>query len=496
MMEAIYNNEMLVNGISKIRSDGLHTFEEGTNTICQINLLRLGNPKEVERMLEAAHTVKHHLTGVNSAGHTHFRGDYFSATKVVTKGVWGWVDSRTFLHLLPAIYLGEFYGNETAKQNVIDIADGLLAHATTTSDGQTLINTVIRFDNDEHRRGGTVYSSAILWAAWRWTGDERYLKHILNSMSSINSNMLDIASLRQKMEQQQVEPTSDFTRHQAWQLTGDKRYLETVYRNLLETATLNEYINTLGYIWTDRISFSTDLIQRSRMGGVNHSFSVFYTGNAVSWRFRNDNDAEKIAILVPFSTPKELKLEFFNADVKPMEAQMTGWDVLNGEWELVQGIDGNGDGNIDREIARKKVTFGKGETVTLNIPPRQNILVQMTLVGDGVDITKSRPDLAICEEDIQISGNQITVTVHNLGYVSSPSTEIVLTDHSGKTILQTATVPSLEGVHDLLPKRAQVTLTVPPNVKYDNCQVVIAPKNTIPEIRKSNNSAVFSQNLK
>jgi hypothetical protein len=307
-------------------------------------------------------------------------------------------------------------------------------------------------------------------------------------MSAINSNMLDIASLRQKMMQQQVEPTSDFNRHLAWQLTGDKKHLETVYRNLVENATLNEYINTLGYVWIDRIPISTDIIQRSRMGGVNHSFSVFYAGNAVSWRFRNDNDAEKIAILVPFSTPKELKFEFFNTDTKPMEVQMTGWDVLNGEWELVQGIDSNGDGNIDREIARKKVTFGKEETVTLNIPSRQNVLVQMTLVGDGEDITKNRPDLAICKEDIQISGNQITVTVHNLGYESAPATEIALTDRSGKTIYQSATIPALEGVHDLLPKRVQVTMNIPSNVKYDNCQVIIDPNNTISEIRKSTNS--------
>jgi hypothetical protein len=263
--------------------------------------------------------------------------------------------------------------------------------------------------------------------------------------------------------------------------------LETVYRNLVETATLDEYINTLGYVWTDRIRASYDLIQRSRLGGVNHTRGIFYTGNPISWRFPKDGDAEKIAILVPFSTPNELKLEFFNTDNKTMEAQMTGWDVLNGEWELVQGIDINGNGNIDRVTDRKRVTFGKGETVTLNIPQRQNVLVQMKLVGNGVNIT-NRPDLAIGKEDIRISGNQITVTVHNLGYASAPATEIVLTDRSGRTIYQTATIPALEGVHDLLPKRVQVTLNIPPNVRTENCQVIIDPKNAVNEIRKSNNS--------
>ena len=485
MMEAIYDNDMLVNGMPKIQADALHTWEEGTNTIYQINLLRLGNPKEVERMMEAAYMVKHHVTGVNSAGHTHFRSDYFSATKIATQGVWGWVDGRIFHHLLPAFLLGDFYGNETAKQNVIDIADGLLAHATTASDGQVLINATIHFETDELRTSGMGLSAPVFWAAWRWTGDDKYLKPVLNAMSSITSNMLDIASMRQKMEQQQHMPNTDFTRYLAWQLTGDKKYLETIFRNLLETATLNEYINTQGYVWTDRITFNTELIQRSRMGGVNHTRGLFYTGNAVSWRFPRDGDAEKIAILVPFSTPKELKLEFFNTDKKPMEALVTGWDVLNGKWELVQGIDDNGDGKMDRETVRKKVMFGREETVTLTIPPRQNVLVRMTLTGDGT-LVVNRPDLAICADDIQISGNQITVTVHNLGFVSAPETEIALTDRNGRT-LQTATIPALEGIHDLLPKRVQTTLVLPPNVKYENCRIVVDPGKILEEIRKSNN---------
>ena len=165
---------------------------------------------------------------------------------------------------------------------------------------------------------------------------------------------------------------------------------------------------------------------------------------------------------------------------------MTGWDVLNGEWELVQGIDANGDGKIDREAIRKKIIFGRDETATLTIPPRQNVPVQMKLSGEGALVT-ARPDLAIAAEDIQISGNQITVTVHNLGYASASATEIALTDRNGKK-LQTATIPALEGVHDLLPKRVQVTLTLPPNLKYDNCRVVIDPEHTLPEIRKTNNT--------
>ncbi|MCL2027459.1 MAG: hypothetical protein FWG79_03120, partial [Bacteroidales bacterium] len=491
MMEAIYNNDMLEKGISKIQSDGLHSLEEGTNVIGQINLLNIGNPKEVERMMEAAHTVKHHLTGVNRGGHTHFKGDYFSATKIATKGVWGWVDRRTFQYLIPAIYMGEFYGNESAKQNVIDIADGMLAHATTTPDGRIQLHYAIHFDTDEQRNSGIGSAVHVFWAAWRWTGDEKYLKPLLDdgSMNTVTSNMLDIAALREDLMKQPIRTGSEYEYILAWQLSGDKKHLETLYRNLLETATLNEYINTWGYPWTDRFAFRIEQIQRSRMGGVVQDRNVFFAGNAVSWRFPKDDDAEKIAILVPLSTPKELNLEFFNTDNQPMQADMTGWDVLNGEWELVQGIDLNGDGKIDRETSRRKVQFGREETLTLTIPSKQAVLVQLRLVGDGVNITQNRPDLAV--GDIQKVDNQITVTVHNLGNASAPETEIVLTDRSGQTVYQTATIPALEGAHDLLPKRVQITFNLPSGVNSGDCQIIIDPKNTLTEIRKTNNKIVL-----
>ena len=489
IMEAIYDNDMLENGMSKIQSDGLHTYEEGVNVICQLNLLRIGDPKEAERMIEAAYAVKHHVTGVNSAGHTHFRSDYFSATKSATKGVWGWAELYTCFNLLPSMYMGQFYGNETARQNVIDIADGMLAHADTTPDGQVRVHYAIHFETDEHRPSGMGNYAPAFWASWCWTGDDKYLKPLSGSMSSINANTMDLLSLRSTMTPPQGDPGWNFGRHQAWQLTGDKKYLEIMYRDILESVTLLEYINTHGYIWTDRLYFHIDQIQRSRLGGVCHERGFFYTGNAVSWRFPQDGDAEKIAILVPFSTPKELKLEFFNTEPEPMEAYMTGWDVLNGEWELVQGIDENGDGKIDRETVRKKLAFGRDETVTFTIPPRQNVLVHLTLAGNGADVT-GRPDLAIGPEDIRIAGDQVTVTVHNLGFAAAPATEIALTDRDGK-IVQTAVIPALEGVHDLLPKRVQVKLTLPPGLKNDQVQVVIDPNNSLAEIRKTNNRVII-----
>jgi hypothetical protein len=164
---------------------------------------------------------------------------------------------------------------------------------------------------------------------------------------------------------------------------------------------------------------------------------------------------------------------------------MTGWDVLTGRWELVQGIDTNGDGVMDKETARKQVVFGRGETISLSIPSRKNVLVQMKLTGEG-EILNGYPDLAIGTDDIQVTGDALRVTVHNLGGVASPATEIALVDSRGKVIAKAPT-PAMEGTNDLMPKQVQVTLHIPPQTDLKNCSVTVDPENTVKEIRKNNN---------
>lgn len=141
--------------------------------------------------------------------------------------------------------------------DVIDIVDGLLAHAVTTPDGQVKVHHAIHFDTDECRPSGMGNPAPGFRAAWRWIGNDKYFAPLLGSMSSVNSNMLDIASMRPKMEQQLGEPYSEFSRQLAWQLTGNKKYwkriIATFWKSLAGMNTsihwdmcgLTVYISTL-----------------------------------------------------------------------------------------------------------------------------------------------------------------------------------------------------------------------------------------------------------
>ena len=498
MMEACYDQGMLTGGMSTIQTDALHTYEEGTNVIGQINLLRIGDPKEAERLMEAARSVRDHLIGTTESGHKHYRSDYFSATKIADKGVWAWSSPRQSLHMISAIYLGELYGHEESRQLVIDLADGFLAHKRVDPQtGRWTVDVEINFETDESRISGIGNASPLFWAAYRWTGDKKYLKVLTDESPetgvsrNITANMLDQAGLREKMGKDwNPQGGSPFDLHLAWQITGDKAYLEKLYYDQIQDAMVREYTNTLGSIWTDRLVLEIEEIQRARMGGMSQNRNMFFPGNVVSWRFDDGDTAEKVAILIPYTgvdkpggTVNELHMEFFNTDSREIDAHMTGWDVLTGEWEVIYRTE-------VREIKRETVRFGRGETVTLTIPAGETIHVQMKLKGLGETVV-GRPDLAIGREDVRVQGRRLHVTVHNLGGTASPATQIALMGENDG-LLSTAEIPALESAGDLQYRLTEVVFDLPRGVNVKDLRLIIDPEDNVPEIRKTNNTLSLS----
>ena len=47
---------------------------------------------------------------------------------------------------------------------------------------------------------------------------------------------------------------------------------------------------------------------------------------------------ERVAILVPEGATDHIKVIAYNLDDEPVSAQMTGWEIDPGEWEITQGL--------------------------------------------------------------------------------------------------------------------------------------------------------------
>ena len=88
--------------------------------------------------------------------------------------------------------------------------------------------------------------------------------------------------------------------------------------------------------------------------------------------------------------------------------------------------------------------------------------------------------------EILVARGKITVTVHSLGAVNSPPSELALLDREGK-ILSSLSLPALKAPADLMPKTVTVAFPLPSGSKIDGASVVIDPNARIKEITRVNN---------
>ena len=255
----------------------------------------------------------------------------------------------------------------------------------------------------------------------------------------------------------------DFARFVAWQSTGDKKYLEELYSSEILTDLNRFYLCTEGELWSDRVELFSDLLQRSRLGGMALRRNQIYPGNLISWRFAGASTAaEDVAILVEDASPAHFRVVAYNMTNKPVAATMTGQNVVDGDWAIVHGVE-KPDGKIALLAEPATIVlphaFGRAVDVPLVFPPHRTVTVEFTLRKAGASAS-TRADIGIGPADIHVGAGVVDVTVHSLGSVPTPAGKLTLFDAKGRA-LASAPIPALEAPLDLKPRTATVHLKVP-----------------------------------
>ena len=467
-MEAYYRQGLFTNGLSTIQTDELHSYEEGIQVLGQSLLLDYGNPKQIERAMETAAALEH-ITGVNTMGHRHVRTAYFSGTRMSTEGVWGWQKPNGLLAFHPAMSLVDYNGAPAARKWLLELADGLLAHYDPES---RVLGTTVEFATDRDTKASPGQQAPerawpLLWAAYRWTGNKKYLGPMLGQgprvLSGIGANALDHLDLRhawqKALEPEGMRSLGDNGRHVAWQMTGDVRHLESLYEDQIRAALLREYINTEGSLWIDRVQVPMTEIQRARLGGVALVRNAIVPGHAVSWRFDKEGDEEKVAILVRDATPARLTVIGYNLSKATVTARMTAWDVEPGTWDVTIGTRKEAAAGALDQPTTVRQELERSSDLPVTFAPGTCTVIELRHVAPGVPYWR-RPDLAIGPEDVRVAGRVMQVTVHSLGAVSAPSSRIVLRDATGREVAS-ATAPGLAAPLDLKPRAVTVELRLP-----------------------------------
>jgi len=514
-LEAMYENKMWTNGLATGQFDELHSYEDGLNVLGQSLMMDFGNPKDLERAMVTARRLEW-LTGVNAAGHRHIRSSYFSGAKMAEGGVWGWSKGRSYMVFHPALELVLFNGAPETRKMVLETVDGMLAHRKQEADGRFVTRTEINFKSDEDLPGSDITPNFMFWAAYRWTGDKKYLLPFQDagpwSLSQINSNALDMLKVRETWGKQLVAaagtpeaatgiattraqlPTG-FAETFAWQITGNTSYLDRLYASQLQAQSNREWINTEGSLWIDRVTdsagpmFVNTELQRARFGGIALTRNHVYPGNAVGWKFAAPATPSSLGILVPEATPDHLKIIVYNLEAVAVKAQMIGWEIDPGKWEITQGTRGNAEAEPVENLSTRSESFERSTSLDFIFAPHTTTELSLNLVEKGVPYW-SRPDLGISADDVKVEGNRMKVTVHSLGGVDAPTSRVVLRDRTGK-VLASAKAAPLKAPLDLLPKTETVSLTIPRGAEWKGGSVSVEISGTLPEITQMNNRVQF-----
>jgi hypothetical protein len=498
MVEGIYANGMLTGGLGTIKTDELHSYEEGINGISQAMYLNYGNPEAIERLMATARNYDK-LTAINSAGHRHVVTDYFSATDFVREGVWEWEKPPSHLVFHPGILLVNYNGNHAVKKLILELADGYLAHGKKQADGTYLYPFEINWRTDEDRGRGVERMGQIFWAAYRWTGEVKYLGPLygevrdrgLGALGDLNDDVIGrlvkTASWGRALTQAAQEGADNaFGLYEAWRVTGDKTFLERLYGNQIQRGSQRMYMMTDGEWWSDRVEYPSEELQRSRLGGVALMRNQITPGYLVSWSFAAPATAASVALLVSAPAPDKLTVEAFNLGDASITATMTPWDVAPGTWRMTQSVVTNRDRKAGPPSAAHEITVDRGRGLSLTLPPEQDMIFEFALEKAGLGAAQ-RPDIGIGPKDVTREKGRLVVRVHSLGALATPEATLTLEDAAGR-VVASASVPALPAPLDLLPKTADVALAWPKGFPSAGARLHIRLAGASPEITLINNT--------
>ncbi|MGI6226308.1 MAG: hypothetical protein ACOYJ1_08655 [Peptococcales bacterium] len=452
-LEAFYDQGMFANGLSAIQTDQLHALEEGIQVLGQSLVLCPTSAKYLERAMENARGLSF-ITGYTSKGHRHVLSNYYSGTRKAMEAPWRFSASDSFHVFAPAYLLVRYNGSPKAKALILEIAEAMLDHYYDDT-LHVLVNTITEEDQVQER----TREWPLFYAAWKFSGDRKFLKPINSELYSLPQDRLGIIN--------------------------EKTYqsISRDYGTIMRKALLREYINTEGHLWVDRCVIDIATIQEHRNGGIAHERFSLFPRNVLRWTFEEGKEAD-VAILVTFISNDIIEFQGYNLTDSKVIAEVSFDDIEAGIWELAYTDSG---GN---SLYAEECYLWRFDPISILFQASAYTYVKIKKVKEVKESDYwCLPDLAIENEDIIIRDDCVRVRVHNIGAVSSENTRLVLRSPDG-TILRESDIPPIPAPTDLYPKVIEIPLWTR-GLDLHGCSVEIDPDKKMTEITRKNNIVVL-----
>ena len=524
--------EHMNNGLNKRATDDVHAYEDGPNMQARLALMFYGEPEVVERLMDTSRRYHGYLLAKNPRGQTFFRSWRYGDGRIFTKGILGY-DVLSCLILEPGMYLTWYNHNPKNERLFKDWMDSWMALADPRKPGQ-LWKRAIRWETGRpDPPAKRVHASNVMFMCYRLIErhkDPRYflpfeakrfhtkkpfhgqnyvcLRKVLREVTppkrlaawdkAYREFWKRVAKDRHGVISRQLRrlgepgpaeagnPDADFL---DWQVTGDKRYAVAILKRYCERMKLRYPAMTWVSASPDRINPNPGPLSILSLGGpVGIPKHWLYPMLGVSWR----GGGQQVARLVVDDWSNRLHVLLYNFDDKPKRISFRPWRLRHGDYEIVEGPDGNGDDRADRGSARRVERLWKAKPVRVTLPPRRTWVVACRLVKE-YDAVEDRCDLGIGPNDLTYDAgtDTLSVKVHSLGSRPTPATTLAVTDERGRSVV-TEAVPALKSTVDLTPATVTLRLKGLKAKGARRVRVFVDPDGKVPEITDGNNVQDFT----
>jgi hypothetical protein len=265
---------------------------------------------------------------------------------------------------------------------------------------------------------------------------------------------------------------------------GKKQALVEALSNDLMNLQRFGWMYTGAEVFTDRVFLDTLTNAATAYTGGYATRNKFNHTHAVSWEgFGTD-----YAALVLQARRDHFKALVYNFSDQPLKGAFRLWLLDHGRYKLTQGLDANGDDQMDAATRTETVEVGRATALPLTLAPKQLTVIELVQTAKLDDLTQ-RADLALSPPELKAEGKTLRGVIHNIGGKDAPPFTVTLLDAQGKP-QGTLKLGPLAAPADLEPKRLPFSFPLKgANVK--GWQVIVDPANAVPEVYEGNNSVAL-----
>ena len=411
----------------------------------QMMLARYGDPRYIERNMQVIRNMEF-LSGINAAGHRHFKAYYFSHDVLHPRRLYHCDIPENGRYTKPGIYVMWYSRHPRVMQWCREWGDAWVDHSLAAKQGKPtgFIPSEIVYETDQVGGMSGKWYRIAGYPGYDFAGGSWTTKHLMGQLvanAKLFGNPRYVEPIRRIVQWKKDHHDAPYGPEgsDGWILRKENHAermwnrwerlrdglqapgrLETLVKQLRQISSLHAStweMNTREVIATDRVPLParpSQILMNMYTGGSG-SMQAYYPDSAVAW----ENVELQAVPMVLEADRKHLKIMIHNFDQRRTIA-LRPLELDTGVYEVRIG-------------GKRKTNFHlshRFEPLPLSLPPSTTSLVEIRQVQSR-PLPKVLPALALSETECLLDRSSnppvLTVRVHNVGIRDSGSAKVTLT---------------------------------------------------------------------